>query len=132
LKETKLQKASRKFDLGVDLPEDYFIPLNFVGVGLLKSLAKKCKQISVFDYGFDVFYLPPEMWNMNAARKFGGQITADLNFMFVKNELEKAGLGVKLEKQFEFIEGYCNYKKSGKNKTNIVEDDYFYHLSVSR
>jgi len=128
--------VSKKFDLGIDLPEDYFIPFNFVGASLLKNLMKKCKRISVFDYGFDEFYQPADLWNMNIAREYGGQVTTDLNFIFVKNELENAGLKVRLERQFEFIEKYRNgenLRKKGtkKNEKEIVGDDYFYHLTAS-
>ena len=135
LKETKLEKTTKINEkLAKNMPEDYFIPLNIVGLQLLKNLMEKCKHISVFDYGFDEFYLPSDMWNLNAAREYGGQVTTDSNFIFMKNELEKHGLNVKLEKQFEFIDKHSNGKKEkmkNEKEKEIAEDDYFYHLSVS-
>ena len=128
------------------------IPFNFDAEKFLLSLCragKKDFRIDLFDYGFysaeDVFLLPIDEWNRTVSRKYGTQITVDLNFLQMLFALEQEGFSAKIEKQKEYAEkalGFplelsdkedcLDYVKAKKQELEISEDDGFYHLRAGR
>lgn len=124
------------------------IPFNFAAQESLLSLCKCGKpnfRIDIFDYGFysadDIFSHPVEDWNRVIARKYGSQITVDLNFFQLISSLKSQGIPAEVEKQKNYAErvlgipltlshtkkglDYSPVKKPGNP---IKEDDGFYHL----
>lgn len=134
------------------IEEERAIPFNFKAAGFLASLCKAGKKdfrIDVFDYGFysaeDIFLLPMEEWNRTISRKYGSQITVDLNFLQMLFALESQGFSARIEKQKGYAErilGYplelseskrcLDYVRAKKQALEISEDDGFYHLRVGR
>ncbi len=148
------------------LPEGYFVPVNREAARAAIMLAETLDanaSMDIFDYGFyfaEDFLLPSEMWNMGMVREYGGQITVDLNFIFLSASLHAAGFSCSVERQKGYVErmlgkklglkqgrkglGYSQRKagqgSSGKaglgrsagNGVDFDEDDSFYHMRVQR
>ncbi|MBI2079644.1 SAM-dependent methyltransferase [Candidatus Micrarchaeota archaeon] len=88
------------------LPENYEIPINFGAGAYLNNCKKKLRKggyIDSFDYGFasleEVKSLPLEIWNNSIVREFNGQLTTDVNFIWLQKEL-----GGMVEGQREYTE----------------------------
>jgi len=127
------------------------IPFNFVAQDFLLSLCrlgKKNFRIDIFDYGFysadDIFSHAVEDWSRLISRKYGTQITVDLNFFQLVSSLKGQGIPVQIEKQKDYAEGIfqiplqlshtkagLDYIKSKKGNA-FQEDDGFYHLRAGR
>jgi SAM-dependent MidA family methyltransferase len=87
------------------------IPFCFAAEKFLLSLCRRGRagfRIDVFDYGFykaeDVFLLPREEWNRLIARRYGKQITVDLNFLQLSAALRSDGFSASVEGQKEYCE----------------------------
>jgi SAM-dependent MidA family methyltransferase len=125
------------------------IPFSFAAEKFLLALCDCGKQgfrVDVFDYGFysadDIFLHPVEEWNDIVVRKYGSQITADLNFLQLSSALAAQGFAAEVEMQKEYCERVqgmpLSYSDEGgrldyvpkKEKDGIEEDDGFYHLRV--
>jgi len=125
------------------------IPFSFVAQNFLSALAAQGKpgfRIDLFDYGFylaeDIFLLPLEEWNRLVVRKYGDQLTVDLNFLQLSSTLVAQGFSVNVELQKEYCERALGKKLMltqtqkgldyvSKNKDDgISEDDGFYHLRI--
>ncbi|MFA6213929.1 MAG: SAM-dependent methyltransferase [Candidatus Micrarchaeia archaeon] len=125
------------------------IPFSFCAEKFLSALCA-CGQpgfrIDVFDYGFysadDIFSLPREEWNRLVARKYGSQITVDLNFLQLSAALFAQGFAVRVEPQKKYCERALGFPLElaqsargldyamKKEEDGISEDDGFYHLGV--
>ena len=77
------------------MPEGYLIPMNHTAASHLKKCRKYLRSdgyIDSFDYGFtsinEILRHPSEEWNNSIIRKFGEQITVDVNFMIFEGEKE--------------------------------------------
>ncbi len=127
------------------------IPFNFAAERFLVSICSLGKpefRIDIFDYGFysadDIFHLPVDEWNRVISRKYGSQITVDLNFAMLLPTLKLQFFSPELEKQKSYAERILGaplelaHTKSGldyvkvKKKDGITEDDGFYHLRIGR
>jgi len=125
------------------------IPFSFAAEKFLLALCSCGKgnfRIDVFDYGFyfadDVFLLPLDEWNRLVVRKYGEQITVDLNFLQLSSALAAQGFSVNVEMQKAYCERVLGtpllFKDEGggldyvpkKEKDGVEEDDGFYHLRV--
>lgn len=124
------------------------VPFNFAAERFLSSLCacgKENFRIDVFDYGFyaadDIFTLPAEEWNRVITRKYGSQITIDLNFLQISSALIAQNFQVQVEKQKDYAEGILGKKLEFKQtdkcldyvpakQEEISEDDGFYHLRI--
>jgi hypothetical protein len=136
----------RSFLLRVDDGRE--IPFCFAAEKFLLSLCRKGKagfRIDVFDYGFykaeDVFLLPREEWNRLVARKYGKQITVDLNFLQLSAALSSDGFSARVEGQKEYCERVLEKKlrlSHGKKGLDYIaakegefeEGDGFCHLRL--
>ncbi|MFA5930079.1 MAG: SAM-dependent methyltransferase [Candidatus Micrarchaeia archaeon] len=125
------------------------IPFSFVAEKFLRSLCSCGKPgfcADIFDYGFytadDIFSMDIEEWNRLVARKYGEQITVDLNFLQLSSALAASGFSSQVEPQKAYCErvmgmpleftdeaGKLDYVEKKSNDA-IVEDDGFYHLRV--
>ena len=127
------------------------IPFNFAAERFVSSLCAAGKagfRIDIFDYGFysaeDVFLLPAAEWNRTIARKYGTQITVDLNFPQLLSSLALQSIPAGIGKQKAYAERVLGRKlemrqsKTGldyvpsKSRDAFVEDDGFYHLRAGR
>ena len=142
-KEAKLDSTNKS--ILYHFPSNYFIPLNFKAKNLLSFLLKKLNKNSYmefFDYGFykkEDIILDPEEWNNLIVRKYGNQITTDLNFYYFKKHFKFAEIISQkdyaeniLNKQLKINPSNLDY--SAKNLTdlkyNIDEQDYFYLIRI--
>jgi hypothetical protein len=125
------------------------IPFSFAAEKLLLSLCscgKRNFRIDIFDYGFytadDILLLPVGEWNRLVARKYGSQITVDLNFLQLFSSLSAGHFEVKVERQKEYAsrvlgtpltlndsEDSLDYVPL-KEDDGVEEDDGFYHMRV--
>lgn len=128
------------------------LPFNFAAAEFLSKLCALGKggfRLDVLDYGFyssdDVFELPVEEWNRLMQRKYGSQITTDLNFPFLLAYLSLLGISAKVGGQKAYAEGILGFKlelsegkegldyvKQSRKNEGIAEDDGFYHLRIGR
>jgi len=137
----------RKFLSRID--EGRQIPFPFAAEKFLLALCgcgRRNFRIDVFDYGFysaeDIFTLPRGEWNRLVARKYGAQITVDLNFLQLSSAIRAEHFGVAVERQKEYAERVLGMplelKQTArgldyvekKQDDGISEDDGFYHLSI--
>ncbi|MCX6770587.1 MAG: SAM-dependent methyltransferase [Candidatus Micrarchaeota archaeon] len=125
------------------------IPFSFVAQDFLSALCS-CGHpgfcADIFDYGFysadDIFSMPIEEWNRLVVRKYGEQVTADLNFLQLSSALAALGFSAQVEPQRAYCERVqgvpLSYSDEGgrldyapkKENDGIGEDDGFYHLRV--
>ena len=123
------------------------IPFSFTAEKFLSSLCACGKQgfrVDIFDYGFyfadDITLLPAEEWNRVIVRKYGSQITVDLNFLQLSSALAARGFSAQVEMQRAYCERALgmplelrqtarglDYARK-KEDDGISEDDGFYHL----
>jgi len=133
------------------IDEGRAMPFNFTAEKFLLELCRRGKKsfrVDLFDYGFysadDVFDLEVEEWNRLMIRDFGGQLTVDLNFPQMLSALAADGFRASLEKQKNYAErvlgcplelsdddGKLDYVEV-KKKSDITEDDDFYHLRIGK
>ncbi len=140
---------TQKFLERIDLRRK--IPFNFAAQQFLLSLCKLGKpnfRIDLFDYGFysadDIFSMPVDEWNRVIARKYGSQITVDLNFLQLSSALRAEGFSVAVEMQKTYAEKVLgmpleiSHTKKGldyvkkKEQDGSTEDDGFMHLQIGR
>jgi len=125
------------------------IPFSFAAEKFLLALCRCGRRnfrVDVFDYGFytadDIFPMPRAEWNSLVARKYGEQITVDLNFLQLSSALLSEGFSVKVERQKEYAQrelgmplvlddsgGSLDYVPKKKDD-GVEEDDGFYRLHV--
>jgi len=125
------------------------IPFSFAAEKFLLALCNCGRhnfRVDVFDYGFyaaeDIFLLPRGEWNSLVARKYGEQITVDLNFLQLSTVLAAQGFPVQVERQKQYAERVLgeplmqsdtddslDYVPK-KADDGVDEDDGFYHLRV--
>jgi len=125
------------------------IPFSFTAERFLSSLCECGKEgfrIDIFDYGFyfadDITLLPVEEWNRVIVRKYGEQITTDLNFLQLSSSMAARGFSAQVEMQKAYCEralgmpltftdegGKLDYAPK-KEKDGVEEDDGFYHLRI--
>ncbi|MFN4213124.1 MAG: hypothetical protein ACK4FL_04180, partial [Microgenomates group bacterium] len=129
-------------------PKNFFIPINFLAKNLIFFLSKKLKKtgyMQFFDYGFykkEDFILDQEDWNKFIVRKYGEQITVDLNFYYLFQSLKFKKIFSKVLRQKEYIKNSLSQKislvqrKNGLNysfkKEEFEEEDYFYTIFLSK
>ncbi|MBM3229553.1 methyltransferase [Candidatus Parvarchaeota archaeon] len=113
------------------LPDGYFVAYNNGCIENLKIISKCLKEngrADIFDYGFSAYSQitsePKDFWNFNVARKFGTQITTDVNFVVLSNAAKKHGFGSSLELQSEFLS-----KVYGKRHWCVELDDGLHYFS---
>ncbi|MEM2138417.1 MAG: hypothetical protein QW568_04985, partial [Candidatus Anstonellaceae archaeon] len=83
--------------------------------------------------------------NRVISRKYGSQITVDLNFFQLASGLKAAGFQAAAKKQKAYAEGVLgislrlshtklglDYIRMNSKGVNISEDDGFYHLRIGR
>jgi len=138
-----VQKFLSRIDDGRQIPfsftaERFLLALCNCGMGKF--------SIDVFDYGFytadDIFLLPLDEWNRLVVRKYGEQITVDLNFLQLSSAIAAQGFSVNVEMQKTYCEralgkplelddsdDKLDYVEK-KEKDGVEEDDGFYHLRV--
>src|SRR3989338_3781470 len=128
------------------------IPFNFTAEKFLSSLCLAGRpgfRIDAFDYGFysaeGIFIHPKEEWNSIILRKYGSQVTVDLNFPQLIASLASQGIAAAIESQKDYAERVLgmpleisetgkglDYVKAGKGSEGIIEDDGFYYLRIGR
>jgi SAM-dependent MidA family methyltransferase len=81
---------------------------NFGALAHLRNAVRALKKggwIDIYDYGYasdeEAQELPDEIWNAGTVREYGGQLTVDVNFALLREEAEKAGCKVAVERVSE-------------------------------
>jgi len=131
------------------IEHERLIPFSYIAQDFLTALCgcgKEGFRADIFDYGFysaeDIFLLPLDEWNRLVVRKYGEQITVDLNFLQLSSAILAQGFQAKVESQKDYCERQLgmpltlsqtarglDYVKK-KEMDGISEDDGFYHFSI--
>lgn len=132
-----------RLGFGIKIPFPFAAEKFLLG---LCSAGKKGFLIEAFDYGFhsfdDICSLPKKEWNRLVIREYGGQITSDLNFLYLSAALKANGYAVEIEPQKNYCERLLkaglesvhterglDYRKKTK-KSRFSEHDGFYRLAI--
>lgn len=144
------------------MPEGYWVPVPEIGLECVAGWRKRLNEggwIDIFDYGFadaeEMLALPRNVWNSSVWREFSGQVTADVNFMFLKRFA-----GGRIEAQKDYVEralgmdlwevewggmDYLSYEEVGKNRKRLEKAGYdvrillaggeksgYFHMEIAR
>lgn len=112
------------------LPENYNVPVNLGGMenlNMIKSILRPgFGMADIFDYGFmsynEIAKEPFEFWNQGVVRKFGTQLTTDVNFELLEEYAKSIGFIAGSMQQSDFIEMMI-----GEKLTSVeLEDGWHY------
>ncbi|MFA5412817.1 MAG: SAM-dependent methyltransferase [Candidatus Micrarchaeia archaeon] len=128
--ETQLEGETALFMEG--MPEGYWVPVPEIGLECVLGWRKKLAPggwIDIFDYGFadaeGMRMLPRNVWNASIWREFSKQVTADVNFSFLKK-----CVGGRVEPQKDYVE-----RALGKDLWEVDVGgklDYYSHEEVKK
>ncbi len=113
-----------------NLPENYNIPVNLgamENLELIKSILRpRTGMADIFDYGFmsykEIEKEPYDFWNQGIVRKFGEQLTTDVNFELLEEYAKSIGFIAGSMQQSDFIEMII-----GEKLTSVeLEDGWHY------
>jgi SAM-dependent MidA family methyltransferase len=130
------------------MPDSRQIPFPIAAARFISSLCRlgsKSSMIDIFDYGFyfpdDILRHPRDEWDRLVARKYGSQVTADLNFPYLAAFIEAEGFECGIEPQRAYCERALGMKLKLSQTSkgldyvpalagDFKEDDGFYHMRI--
>ncbi len=113
------------------MPDSYHIPVNIECAKNMKRVVDRLPKYAYFDfydYGFssvdEIGKIPVEAWNAQIIREYGGQLTIDVNFMFLRDEAKRMKMHYVCEGQQHYAERILG------TKLYRVELDGLYYMTM--
>lgn len=124
----RIAKGLQKIIAG--FPVGYHIPINIECAKNMLAVAKKLRPgcyFDISDYGFssldEITMLSRDEFNSSIIRTYGGQPTIDVNFMYLMDSAQSAGLKCECLPQKEYVERILS------QKLHYVELEQLYYMT---